>query len=226
MFFIWPSWLIGSMRGFACIIHYLVGGSVASQSLFQLHGTRISPQLSSTNGRDRPPNTAEAPQLQWRGPQLSWKVRSARNRTRRNIQIGVRSESFQNSGIFARKFKNHRNFQHFLKYRRNSDKFHQHFHQNLSKITEKNSKITKFCKIMPKDAKKFDEEFLKYWCLSGAKACKSCRSRQELSNEYLLAKFKILPKNAKKFDENFLKYWGLSGAKACKSCRSRQELSN
>ena len=25
--------------------------------------------------------------------------------------------------------------------------------------------------------------------LSGAKACKSCRSRQELSNEYLLAKF-------------------------------------
>ena len=25
--------------------------------------------------------------------------------------------------------------------------------------------------------------------MSGAKACKSCRSRQELSNEYLLAKF-------------------------------------
>ena len=29
---------------------------------------------------------------------------------------------FQNSGIFARKFKNFGNFQHFLKYRRNSDK--------------------------------------------------------------------------------------------------------
>merc|ERR1719409_1028713 len=57
------------MRGFACIIHYLVEGSVASQSLFQLHGTRISPQLVSTNGRDRTPNTAEAPRLQWRGPQ-------------------------------------------------------------------------------------------------------------------------------------------------------------
>ena len=27
--------------------------------------------------------------------------------------------------------------------------------------------------------------------LSGAKACKSCRSRQELSNEYLLAKFDV-----------------------------------
>ena len=26
---------------------------------------------------------------------------------------------------------------------------------------------------------------------SGAKACKSCRSRQELSNEYLLAKFGV-----------------------------------
>ena len=36
--------------------------------------------------------------------------------------------------------------------------------------------------------KKFDENFLKYWGLSGAKACKSCRSLQELSNEYFLAK--------------------------------------
>ena len=96
---------------------------------------------------------------------------------------------------------------------------------------------------------KFDEKFLKYWGLSGAKACKSCRSRQELYNEYVLAKFGVdtaenwplkvcqslpefakvcqsLPKNAEKFDEHFLKYWGLSGAKACKSCRSRQGLSN
>ena len=44
---------------------------------------------------------------------------------------------------------------------------------------------------LPKNAKKFDEKFLKYWGLSGAKACKSCRSRQELSNEYLLAKFGV-----------------------------------
>ena len=34
-----------------------------------------------------------------------------------------------------------------------------------------------------------DEHLLIYWSLSGAKACKSCRSRQELSNEYFLAKF-------------------------------------
>ena len=39
--------------------------------------------------------------------------------------------------------------------------------------------------------KKIDEQFLKYWGLSGAKACKSCRSRQELSNEYFLAKFVV-----------------------------------
>ena len=62
------------------------------------------------------------------------------------------------------------------------------FHQNLNNINEKNSKITNFCKILPKHAKKFDEHFLKYWGLSGAKACKYCRSRQKLSNEYLLAK--------------------------------------
>ena len=35
----------------------------------------------------------------------------------------------------------------------------------------------------------FQKKKKKYWGLSGAKACKSCRSRQELSNEYFLAKF-------------------------------------
>ena len=36
--------------------------------------------------------------------------------------------------------------------------------------------------------KKFNETFLKYWGVSNTKTCKSCRSRQELSNEYFLAK--------------------------------------
>ena len=44
---------------------------------------------------------------------------------------------------------------------------------------------------LPKNAKKFDEILLKYYRLSGAKACKSCRYRQELSNEYFLAKFGV-----------------------------------
>ena len=43
-----------------------------------------------------------------------------------------------------------------------------------------------FCNFLPKNAKIFEKIGL-----SGAKACKSCRSRQELSNEYLLAKFGV-----------------------------------
>ena len=46
-------------------------------------------------------------------------------------------------------------------------------------------------KICKKNSKNFDEFLLKYWGLSVAKACKSCRSRQELSNEYFLAKFGV-----------------------------------
>ena len=41
------------------------------------------------------------------------------------------------------------------------------------------------------EKKKFDENFLEYWGLSGAKACKCCRSFQELSNEYFVAKFGV-----------------------------------
>ena len=61
----------------------------------------------------------------------------------------------------------------------------------MSKNHRKQFKNNEFCKILPKNAKKFDENFLKYCGLSGAKACKSCRSRQELSNEYVLAKFGV-----------------------------------
>ena len=45
--------------------------------------------------------------------------------------------------------------------------------------------------LRPKNTEKLDENFLKYSGLSGAKACKSCRSRQELSNEYFFAKFGV-----------------------------------
>ena len=43
--------------------------------------------------------------------------------------------------------------------------------------------------LLQNHKKKIDELLLKYSGLSGAEACKSSRSRQELSNEYLLAKF-------------------------------------
>ena len=39
--------------------------------------------------------------------------------------------------------------------------------------------------------KTIDTILLKYWALSGAKACKYCRSRQELSNEHFLTKFGV-----------------------------------
>ena len=48
-----------------------------------------------------------------------------------------------------------------------------------------------FLNSLPKNAQNVDEIWLKYQGLSGAKACKSCRSRQELSKEYLLAKFGV-----------------------------------
>ena len=69
--------------------------------------------------------------------ELSWKVRSARDRTIRTFQIGVRSKFFQNSGIFARKFKNFGKFQHFLKYRRNSDKISSKSEQKSMKRIQK-----------------------------------------------------------------------------------------
>ena len=40
-------------------------------------------------------------------------------------------------------------------------------------------------------AKQLDAFLMTFSGLSGAKVCKSCRSRQELSNEYLLAKFGV-----------------------------------
>ena len=78
------------------------------------------------------------------------------------------------------------------------------FQENLRKseqISWKSVKITTtFEKIelnkllaflILKTPKKIDENLLKYWGLIGAKTCKSCRSRQELSNEYFLAKFGV-----------------------------------
>jgi len=53
------------------------------------------------------------------------------------------------------------------------------------------TKFEKHCKLFSisnvENAKKKDEMLLKYSGLSGAKACKYCRSRQVLSNEFLLS---------------------------------------
>ena len=66
------------------------------------------------------------------------------------------------------------------------------FHQNLaSKWQNSIKKCWKLKISFFIFEKKFDDFLLKFWSLSGAKVCESCRSRQELSNEYLLAKIGV-----------------------------------
>ena len=69
---------------------------------------------------------------------LGWKVRSARDRTKRTIQIRVRWKFLQNSVIFARRFKTFENFQHFPKYRRNSERSSPTSEQKSMKIIKYN----------------------------------------------------------------------------------------
>ena len=60
------------------------------------------------------------------------------------------------------------------------------FHENQRKSRRNLTKIELFSMSNFENAKKFDENLLKHWGLSGAKASKSCRSRQELSNKFLV----------------------------------------
>ena len=71
---------------------------------------------------------------------------------------------------------------------RNSDKSSSKFSFKMAKFNQKMLKIENFIFYF---RKKFDDFLLKFWSLSGAKVCESCRSRQELSNEYLLAKIGV-----------------------------------
>ena len=60
--------------------------------------------------------------------------------------------------------------------------------QEKNKIWRKNWKIGN---SFIHSRKNVDDFWLKFWDLSGAKVCKFCRSRQEFSNEYLLAKIGV-----------------------------------
>ena len=66
---------------------------------------------------------------------------------------------------------------------------HQHFAEKMQISTQKIGK--KFIISFFHSRKNVDEFWLKFWSLSGAKVCESCTSRQELSNEYLLAKIGV-----------------------------------
>ena len=79
--------------------------------------------------------------------------------------------------------------------------------------------------MLPKNAKKFDETFLKYWGLSGAKACTFCRSRQELSNEYFLAKIGVdTAENEPHEVHLIIKAWELFFTEPPRPCRGEREL--
>ena len=67
------------------------------------------------------------------------------------------SNSFK-IGIFPRKFKNFRKFQHFLNYRRNSDKISSKSEQKSPKEFKNNECLQNFAK----KCEKIDENFLKY----------------------------------------------------------------
>ena len=68
----------------------------------------------------------------------------------------------QNSGFLKRKFKNFRKFQHSLNYRRNSDKNSSKSEQKSMKRIQKERIFAKILIKFANNAKKFDENFLKY----------------------------------------------------------------
>ena len=57
-----------------------------------------------------------------------------------------------------------------------------------AKIIENSLKIVIFSEKLTKNPKKFDDFFLRFSVLRGAKECQCCRSRKMLQNEYLVAK--------------------------------------
>ena len=66
--------------------------------------------------------------------------------------------------------------------------FSEFFRQNFTKF---DTKMKKIGNSLFHSRKNVDDCWPKFGDLSGVKVCKSCRSRQELSNEYLLAKIGV-----------------------------------
>ena len=82
-------------------------------------------------------------------------------------------------------------FWHFRTHLWNSEKFSSKFR---SKIAVVMSKLRKFEWIefsFTKVYQNYDDFWVKFLYLSGAKVCTSCRSRRELPNEYLVAKIGV-----------------------------------
>ena len=78
--------------------------------------------------------------------------------------------------------------QHFLRFLRKLLNVSWNSGQNSSKFCWKMTKFWKFSRKFSKKCKKKSRSFLlKIWDLSGAKECKSCRSRKMLQNAAFLA---------------------------------------
>ena len=101
-----------------------------------------------------------------------------------NNSVRIQENSSKTFRNFLKFEKFSSNSQHFLKY---SAKFREIFVRIGAKFDEKVLKTNDFTEIQAKFWKKFDEFLLKFWDLSGAKDCKSCRSRKTLQNDYLVA---------------------------------------
>ena len=65
------------------------------------------------------------------------------------------------------------------------------FHLKIALKMQNSTQKMKNRKFIFHSRKNVDDFWLKFWYLSGAKVCKSCRSRRELSNAYLLAKYGV-----------------------------------
>ena len=105
-----------------------------------------------------------------------------------SLHIRIPLKFCQNSAKLSQFFRNSENFrtsQHFLEC---SAKFRKKIIKICAKFDENCRKIRIFAEIRAKMRKKFDEFLRRFWVWSGAKVCKSCRSRKMLKNEYLVAK--------------------------------------
>ena len=122
-----------------------------------------------------------------RGIHLSWKVRSASDRTirtfehqnsdRNSVTIQeILSEFIGNSESWG--------FKLFIEILRKFD-------WNWCKIRRKLLKNRDFCWNFSKNMKKFDKNLRRFWASSGAKVRQSCRFRKTLQNDALDAKIGV-----------------------------------
>ena len=154
----------------------------------------LSTLVSGEGGAPGPPAEARGEGRSAAGPaRQAAEVRVERYGSRatvsfESLHIRIPLKFCQNSAKLSQFFRNSENFrtsQHFLEC---SAKFRKKIIKICAKFDENCRKIRIFAEIRANMWKKFDEFLRRFWVWSGAKVCKSCRSRKMLKNEYLVAK--------------------------------------